>query len=352
MIQLLHLIQLLSICCALPMLRTSAWTSSLSSSYSSPSISSRIVVDRASHHRRRRSHSHLRVLSSGDDEEEKFVDNDDAVFKKPKRQQQQRSSSSINDMMIAMNTSPRRLSIGILSASGIALAGNFLGVTSRLLTLFPEEKVEASRIDTYFPRGNYKRCLTKDYTFVIPASWVADTFVELAKAQRLVQPLDYAMKSSRPSARSTLPDSAYGPPGRLNPRGVSESGDTNVSVIVAEGLLTKGNNNNNIVDLLGPPQQAAENLLSKSIAPEGSGRVATLVESSIVEKNGVPYYRIEYVVDFGARRPPLQNIAIICGETTRSGNVITLTAVAPVSSWQDPKTNEMLRKIADSFHLR
>jgi len=277
-------------------------------------------------------------------------------------------------MMFAMNTNPRRLAIGTLSATGIALAGNFLGVTSQLVTLFPEEQVESIGIDSYFPRGDYKRCLTNDYTFQIPKEWVADTFVELAKAQRLVQPLDYSMRPSpstssssvgaagaagRRSLPKTLPDSAYGPPGRLNSRGVSETGDTNVSVIIAPGVLMNGgksgddrNNNNkknSVVDVLGPPQQAAENLLSTSIAPEGSGRKATLIESSMIEKNDVPYYRIEYTVDRGSRGPPLQNIAVICGG---GNNVYTLTVVAPVSSWSDPTKNAQLRKIADSFHLR
>ena len=62
---------------------------------------------------------------------------------------------SANDMMRAMGTSPRRIFLSVLSASGIALAGNFLGVTSKLLTAVPEEAVEATQLDTYFPRGKF-----------------------------------------------------------------------------------------------------------------------------------------------------------------------------------------------------
>jgi hypothetical protein len=55
--------------------------------------------------------------------------------------------------MAAMNTSPRRILLSFASASGIALAANFLGVTSKLLETVPESTVEATGLDTYFPRG-------------------------------------------------------------------------------------------------------------------------------------------------------------------------------------------------------
>jgi hypothetical protein len=71
-----------------------------------------------------------------------------------KRQAQQKAPQlSTNDIMRAMGTSPRRIAISFLSASGIALAGNFLGVTSLLLTAVPEDAVEATGLDSYFPRG-------------------------------------------------------------------------------------------------------------------------------------------------------------------------------------------------------
>lgn len=74
----------------------------------------------------------------------------------PRQQQQLRQQQEpphAKDLMMAMGTTPRRLFLGAASATGIALAGNFLGVTSRLLTLFPEDSVEATGLDTYFPRG-------------------------------------------------------------------------------------------------------------------------------------------------------------------------------------------------------
>jgi len=244
---------------------------------------------------------------------------------------------------MAMGTSPRRIFLSFVSATGIALGGNFLGVTSRLLTTVPEEQVEAIGIDTYFPRGDYKRCRTPEYTFVIPKEWVADTFVELAKAQRKVQQLDYSMQRSNGKI-TTLPDSAYGPPGRLNQNGVSQAGDTNVSVIVSSGF-----SGFTLRGTLGTPTDAAETLLSRSIAPEGSGRTATLLRA--VEDRGGQTYQFEYIVDRGARGPPLRNIAVIAASPI-GDKLYTLTVVAPVEKWKDVEYDSKLRKIADSFHLR
>jgi hypothetical protein len=57
-------------------------------------------------------------------------------------------------MMRALGTSPRRIILSILSGMGIALTGNFLGITSTLLTTISEETVEKTGLDVYFPRGD------------------------------------------------------------------------------------------------------------------------------------------------------------------------------------------------------
>eukprot|EP00980_Cylindrotheca_fusiformis_P014542 scaffold3914_cov121-Cylindrotheca_fusiformis.AAC.11 len=265
------------------------------------------------------------------------------------RQQQPRSSPpqmllSSNDMMRALGTSPRRIALGVLSASGIALAGNFLGVTSKILTTLPEETVEKSMLDTYFPRGDFKRCRGKGYTFVIPKEWVADTFVELAKAQQRIQPLDYSMTTTtNRRVPMQLPDSAYGPAGRLNKNGVSASGDTNVSVLVNTGL--KGFTLKGTVGAT--PQDAAEQLLKRSIAPEGSGRTATLLDA--FEDTNRNVYQFEYILT-RASGVELRNIAVIAA--SRTGDAFyTLTVVAPAKDWENEVVATKLRKIANSFHL-
>lgn len=59
-------------------------------------------------------------------------------------------------VMRALGTSPRRIFLSLSSAATIALAGNLFGVTSKLLEAVPEATVEASGLDTYFPRGKHK----------------------------------------------------------------------------------------------------------------------------------------------------------------------------------------------------
>jgi len=201
--------------------------------------------------------------------------------------------------------------------------------------------VEASGLDTYYPRGNVKRIRGKGYTFVIPKEWVADTALELAKAQRRAKTLDYSLKQS--SGGGVLPDAAFGPPGRLNAKGVSE-GDTNVSLIVNSGL--KGFS---LRGTLGSPTSAAETLLRVSLAPPGSGRTGTLVNAyEDSTRNGL--YQFEYTVDRGQRGPPLRAISVIAEKN--GDTLITMTVVAPQQEWEDPIKKEKLERIASSFHLR
>lgn len=73
---------------------------------------------------------------------------------------------SVDQMMAALGTNPRRILLGNLSAAGIALAGNFLGVTSKLLTAVPEDVVEKTSLDTYFPRVSQllSYCISRLYS--------------------------------------------------------------------------------------------------------------------------------------------------------------------------------------------
>ncbi|GAX22947.1 hypothetical protein FisN_24Lh242 [Fistulifera solaris] len=246
-------------------------------------------------------------------------------------------SATINDIMTAMGTSPRRIFLSFTSSAGIALVGNLFGVTSSVLSQIDEDLVESTGLDLYYPRGDYKRYRTVDYAFVIPKEWVADTAVELAKAQRRTQPLDYRM---RQTSGGTLPDSAFGPPGRLDNRGVSQ-GDTNVSVI--QSPFSPGFS---LRDTMKTPSEGALFLLNNSIARPESGRKATLLDAS--ERNGV--YQFEYRVDPGGGRPPLRSISVLA---QAKQFLYTMTVVAPEKDWTSSTVYESkLRKIAESFHLR
>jgi hypothetical protein len=246
-------------------------------------------------------------------------------------------------LMAAIGTSPRRIIVAFASATFIALGANFLGVTSKLLTAVPESTVEASGLDVYFPRGDYKRCRGKGYTFSIPKEWVADTSVELAKVQRRAGSLDYGM--SKTSSNSMLPDAAFGPPGRLDARGMSQ-GNTNVSVL--RSTLPAGFS----LRLLGTPTKVAETFLTKSLAPEGSGRTATLVDAREDVERQVDQF--EYIVDRGERGPPLRAIAVLCvqdynADAPTMTTLLTLTVVAPEAQWAGDYETK-LRRIASSFH--
>lgn len=113
----------------------------------------------------------------------------------------------VYDLMRAVGTSPRRVALSVMSATGIALAGNLGGVTSNILTLFPEDAVGDIGLDTYYPRGEFKRYKGDLYTFVFPKEWIGDTALELQKVQRRARTLDYSMaSSSRKRETSVLPD--------------------------------------------------------------------------------------------------------------------------------------------------
>lgn len=133
--------------------------------------------------------------------------------------------------------------------------------------------------------------------------------------------------------------------GRLNPRtGVSEQGDTNVSVIVSGGL-----SGFSLKGTLGPPEEAADKLIRLSLAPEGSGRTISLL--SAVEDTARELYQLEYDVDRGERGPPLRAISLIAAGTPVGTKLITMTVTAPKQAWtSDATLATKLERIASSFH--
>lgn len=68
------------------------------------------------------------------------------------------SNMSSKELMSAIGTSPRRIFLSIASSSAIALAADFGGVTGKILSVLPEDAVEATGLDTYYPRGWFLSC--------------------------------------------------------------------------------------------------------------------------------------------------------------------------------------------------
>ena len=52
--------------------------------------------------------------------------------------------------------SPRRVFLGTLATAGLALGGNFLGITGKLLNGAPDV-AESLRLDLIYPVGGFKR---------------------------------------------------------------------------------------------------------------------------------------------------------------------------------------------------
>lgn len=110
-------------------------------------------------------------------------------------------------------------------------------------------------------------------------------------------------------------------------------------------IVSKGLPGFSLRGTLGTPTNAAKTLLKVSLAPKGSGRIATLVNAE--EDTERQVYQFEYDIDRGEGGPPLKAISVIA---ERNGDTLmTLTVVAPRQYWATEGTR--LRKVASSFHL-
>ena len=239
----------------------------------------------------------------------------------------------------------RRVAGAAVGSSLLALGGNFLGVTSLVLErAVPESTVESLRLDVLYPVGGFKRCLVPGlFTFVYPEAWLADVTVARRRAER-----QEAARDGRRGPTLTLagqvvdiaePQAAFGPRG--------STGETNVSVIAAP--IQRG------FDLadFGGPEDVARFLLGAVIAPEGSGREATLVAASQATHDAVDYYTVNYRVRGAA--PPRgggqpfdrRNVAVFAA---RGDILFTLNGQCPEVA-ADMSVGRALRKAADSFRL-
>jgi hypothetical protein len=61
---------------------------------------------------------------------------------------------SRRDIMNALGTSPERIALSFASSGLIALAANLFGITSGVLTVLPDDLVESTGLDGYYPRGS------------------------------------------------------------------------------------------------------------------------------------------------------------------------------------------------------
>eukprot|EP00210_Caulerpa_lentillifera_P000147 g142.t1 len=165
-------------------------------------------------------------------------------------------------------TSRRQFARGISLATFFALGGNFLGITSFLLSLDGGRIADFTKLDVLIPISRFRRCWNPElgFEFQYNGEWLADQRLLMRTAERIEQqnPLDLPSLAPR-STRDydSDPVAAFGPAG--------SRGEENISVVVSSAVpgfqLT----------MLGNAQIAAEKLLETKIAPEGSGKNAVLL---------------------------------------------------------------------------
>ncbi|CAK9224538.1 unnamed protein product [Sphagnum troendelagicum] len=229
---------------------------------------------------------------------------------------------------------PRRFVLGTSVGLLVALGANFLGVTSALLSLNPALS-RAARVDVLYPVQGYKRCLetSRGFEFIYPAQWVGDQrllyrAVERAERERSLDLPSLQQQQNR--RRSIDPVVAFGPPG--------SNGELNVSIVVAPTLPSF------TLEKLGGPKEAGETLLHRFIAPEGSNKVANLVNAERRDDMGVVFYTLEFTVEGPAFSR--HNVAVYA---TSSGELFSLNAQSPKALW--PNVQNQFREMANSFRL-
>lgn len=231
--------------------------------------------------------------------------------------------------------SRRRFIQGTLLAAAVALGGNLGGISSLLLGLDGGDLAGKLKLDVVVPVNGYKRCFDPEhgFEFQYPAQWLADQSIAQRSAARIEEanPLDPPSLRQRRISSTQNPVAAFGPAGT--------SGEENVSVVIAP--IGPGFR---LTDL-GQPSEVGQQLLDKSIAPEGSGKVATLLgSSSRLDVDGNLYYSLEYTVKTEAWFR--HNVSIYA---SRENRLYSLNAQCPEEKWA--VDGKILENSASTFKL-
>ena len=219
--------------------------------------------------------------------------------------------------------SRRRLALGGTLAASVAVGGNFLGTTSRLLALDGGRTAARLHLDVLYPVRGFKRCWDSQngFEFLYPAAWLVDQRLYRRYAERVEQrnPLD--PPALRPKRRNQLePVAGFGPPG--------STGETNVSVVLApiqQGFSLRK---------MGSPAEAGRIILNTIIAPPGSGKEAVLLEAKEAVRGGDVFYRLDYTVErFDASGASVWKRHNVSAYTVRDSLLYSLNAQCPEADW-------------------
>ena len=217
----------------------------------------------------------------------------------------------------------------LIGTIGLALGGNFLGITSSLLSTKGTEGSGSVLSQLYSIKG-LRKVVSENYAFLIPSDWVPDYAVVQSKQRLREMPAELALRSPL----QNLPESAF--VGTASPI-------DNFSVIksvVEPGFEMR--------KTLGSPLNALE-FLSTSLAPTGSGKSLAIVDASeSFDSQGNLRYIFEYIISKSSwSAGPRHTISVVTFEYPQA--LYTATLVIPEKEW--PEVAQQGRKIAESFSL-
>ena len=222
-----------------------------------------------------------------------------------------------------------RLPAAVLAAGtvGLALGANFLGITSSLLSK-TETSINPALNELYAVNG-LRRVAADSYSLLIPSDWRPDQ--KVMKNKLLFKEMPAELRRNSPL--QGLPDSAWVK---------TDSPINNLSVIKAPVMEGFG-----LRTTMGTPQNAL-NFLSKSLAPEGSGKTITVIDATeSTDALGNSRYVFEYLVDKPkVWRTGRHTISVV---EFAAPDLYTATVVAPEDEWA--ALGAQARKIALSFQL-
>mmetsp|Transcript_16430 Transcript_16430/g.53492 ORF Transcript_16430/g.53492 Transcript_16430/m.53492 type:complete len:303 (+) Transcript_16430:24-932(+) len=221
-----------------------------------------------------------------------------------------------------LGTSRRRILEAVSLAAVIALAGDFLGMTSALLSAAPDQ-ARTLRLDSYYGVRGLRRYVDDEerLEFLYPEPWLADRDVYLSRRQ---SPEEAFLSSKK---KSSAPLVAF------------RRRRENVSVVKSEVLPGFS-----LRKTLGDPSTAARRLLDLSVAPPTSGKTATLLDAQET-RNG--YYQFDFTVQLPSG-DVFHNLAVVA---ERGGTQLyTLTILCPEAAFT-PAQELIFRQVADSFKL-
>ena len=231
---------------------------------------------------------------------------------------------------------PKRFVVFNLLALLLAIGANFLGVTSWLLTASHPDTFRQMRADIVYPIQGYQRYYDakEGFEFIYPFRWQMDPRIMLAQQRQRELPSALQQQQlQKKTQNAVLPCVAYGP--------IDSQFKENVSVIKSK--VQKGFS---LEATLGTPSNAAQKLLQTSIAPVGSGKVATLLDAHEEIRGNSNSYVLEYLLDKEDQSIHQHTISII---QNNGEDLYTFTATVPESQWNKEKA--VIDTIEKSFKL-